>query len=73
MEVDKNYIKGFNQGYLMRLHKPNLALSLSQVKFPESEQNFASGLKAGITQRQLELLKENNIIQDNDRNLDRER
>ncbi len=67
MEVNQDYIKGFNEGYLIKKHKPELALSLSQVKFPESEHHFASGLKAGIMQRQMEIVKEKNNVKDKER------
>ena len=57
-ELSKQYIEGFNKGYLIREHKPELALNLSQTKFPDTERDFGSGLKDGIQQKELELTKE---------------
>ena len=56
-EPSQDYIEGFNKGYVLREHKPDLALSLSQTKFPESEYEYGKGLKDGIQQKELELIK----------------
>lgn len=53
-----NYIKGYNTGYVMREYKPNLALNLSQTKFPESEKEFSSGFRDGMEQKEMELRKD---------------
>lgn len=57
-EPSKDYIEGFNKGYVLREYKPDLALSLSQTKFPDTEKEFSSGLKDGINQKEMELNKD---------------
>lgn len=57
-EPSKKYIEGFNTGYLLQEEKPDLALSLRHTRFPESEQDYANGLRDGISQREMEQLKE---------------
>ncbi|WP_075342495.1 hypothetical protein [Tenacibaculum agarivorans] len=56
-EPTGDYIKGFNKGYILREHKPNLAKSLRLTKFPESEKDYQSGFYAGIDQKEKELTK----------------
>jgi len=67
------YLKGFNYGYIIGEHKPDLALSLSQTKFPENEYDYGNGLKDGIQQKTLELTKEKFKTKQQDKNLDRGR
>ena len=52
------YIEGFNKGYILREHKPDLARQLVDTRFPESEQEFSTGFKDGVWQKEQELTKE---------------
>ena len=72
-EQSPEYFKGFNYGYAIREHKPKLALSLSQTKFPESEQDYGRGLKNGIEAKELELIKGKGIKKDKDNDPEIER
>lgn len=74
-ELNQEYQKGFNTGYILREHKPELALSLSQTKFPKTEQDYSNGLKDGIKQRDLEMVrtKDNNKQLSKDKDFDRGR
>ncbi|MGH1384292.1 hypothetical protein [Kordia sp.] len=56
-EPSQQFIEGFNKGYVLREHKPTLALSLSQTKFPDSEKDFQTGFLNGIEQKEAELRK----------------
>lgn len=58
MKMSLDFKQGFNKGYILREYKPNLALSLSQTKFPETEKEFYNGLLKGIEQKEMELKKE---------------
>ncbi len=73
VQSHEDYIEGFNKGYIIREYKPNLALSLSQTKFADTELGFGQGLKDGIKQKELEIIRERNNHFQNDQNLDRER
>lgn len=57
-ELSVDYVEGFNKGYILREHKPNLAQNIIQIKFPESEQEFSSGFKDGVWQREQEFTRE---------------
>lgn len=57
-EPSKEYIKGFNKGYILRTHKPEIAQSLTHTKFPESSKEYHSGLLGVIEQKELELRQE---------------
>ena len=57
-QPSKEYIKGFNKGYILRTHKPQLAQSLSLAKFPESAKEYQDGLLGGIQQKETELRQE---------------
>ena len=72
-EPSKDYIEGFNKGYVLREHKPDLALSLSQTKFPKTEQEYSNGFKDGIKQKEMELIKARykNNTKDRDHDLER--
>ncbi len=72
-EPSKDYIEGFNKGYVLREHKPDLALSLSQTKFPESEKEYSNGLKDGISQKEMELIKAHHKTNTRDKDHDLER
>ncbi|GGG37294.1 hypothetical protein GCM10011344_42640 [Dokdonia pacifica] len=71
-EPSQDYIEGFNKGYLLREYKPDLALSLSQTKFPEDQRDYETGLKNGIQQKELELIREKTPPTKN-KDFDRER
>ena len=47
MEEDKTYQKGFNDGYLLQQHEPNIANMLSDIK---SETPYLEALRAGRDQ-----------------------
>ncbi|PTX58583.1 hypothetical protein C8N46_11374 [Kordia periserrulae] len=74
-ELTPQYQKGFNTGYILREHKPELALSLSQTKFPTKDKDYGNGLKDGIKQRDLELVRGKEHIKEATKNkrLDRGR
>ena len=57
-EPTPEYIKGFNQGYILHNYKPELATSLSKAKFSKENQEYLLGFKNGISQRELEQTKE---------------
>lgn len=57
-EPSTQFLEGFNKGYVLREHKPELALSLSQTKFPDSQKDFQMGFLDGIEQKETELRKE---------------
>ena len=56
--MDINIIKkGFNNGYILRTHRPEMAaIVLKTLEGREDE--YAEGLRAGINQREKELLKD---------------
>lgn len=56
-EPSQEFIEGFNKGYVLREHKPELALSLSQTKFPDNQKDFQTGFLGGIEQKEAELRK----------------
>ena len=58
-EPSEQYIEGFNKGYVLREHKPDLALSLAHTKFPETEKDFQNGLLKGIEQKEIEIREKN--------------
>lgn len=43
--VDKDYLKGFNHGYVFAEHQPQYAKMLAQKTIPDNE--YFSGFKAG--------------------------
>ena len=53
-QPSEKYIKGFNKGYVLQKHKPELALNLKHIKFPENELEFQNGLRDGSDQYQKE-------------------
>ena len=53
--VDAQYLKGFNQGYILAEHTPGLAKLLMKNQLPENE--YVSGFKAGKSQFTLERMK----------------
>lgn len=61
LKLSPAFKEGFNKGYILRENKPDLALSLRQTKFPESEKEYASGLHAGIDHKEIELTKKKNF------------
>ena len=56
MEASKKYIDGFNSGYILRQHKPELAKSLFQTL--EASNDYTQGLKDGNQAYEKELDKE---------------
>lgn len=56
-EPSPQFLEGFNKGYILREHKPELARSLSQTKFPDSQKDFQTGFLGGIEQKEAELRK----------------
>ena len=58
-EPSEQYIEGFNKGYVLREHKPELALNLVHTKFPESQKNYKKGFLNGIEQKEIELREKN--------------
>lgn len=57
-QLHPEYTEGFNKGYILREHKPDLAQQLVDTKFPESEQEFSTGFKDGVWQKEQELTRE---------------
>ena len=55
MEVSEEYVKGFNNGYLIRKNHPVLAKSLVSGASGESE--YLEGLKAGSQEYEKEWAK----------------
>ena len=53
-KVDPDFLKGFNEGYLLAHHNPELAEKLAAIN---SELSRVVGLKAGREQYQAELLQ----------------
>jgi hypothetical protein len=58
--VDKEYVKGYNNGYIVGQYKPELSQMLKNLS-PNNDL-FASGVVAGITQHERETNKEQNRI-----------
>lgn len=54
--VDKDYLKGFNHGYVFAEHEPQFAKMLTQSNVPQNE--YFSGVKAGRNQYGMEKMKE---------------
>jgi hypothetical protein len=52
---DKQYVKGFNQGYILAEHTPDLVKMLLKNQLPEND--YVSGFKAGKSQFTLERMK----------------
>ena len=53
--VDKDYLKGFNQGYLLAKHEPTLLKTLLKGKLPENE--YFKGINAGKDEYNIEKMK----------------
>lgn len=75
MEDEKEYIKGFNQGYLFKQHKPLLFDTVSKGLINESSyrDGFFDGGKEYDLERGRELLRERNIGAENEPDNNRDR
>ena len=69
MELSKEYIKGFNSGYLLRKHKPMLMKELEDGIKPTSP--YVQGLLDGNKEYERELDRKLEKIQD--KSLDRKK
>ena len=54
--VDKQYLKGFNDGYLVAEHEPQLAAQL--VKHPNNHSLYFKGVVSGKQEFDMEKVKE---------------
>jgi hypothetical protein len=54
--IDKNYQKGFNEGYILAEHSPAIAKLVVNAKLPDNE--YFSGFKAGREQFGAEKMRE---------------
>lgn len=57
MGEDKEFIKGFNQGYLFQKERPVLAKEISS-SFKDSEKDFGQGFVAGTKEYEKELVRQ---------------
>ena len=53
-KVDPDYLKGFNEGYILAQHSPELARNLANIN---SESSRFAGFKAGQEQHQAEQIR----------------
>jgi hypothetical protein len=74
--VDKDYLKGFNSGYIVGKYKPELSQQLKSIA--PTQDLFATGLTDGIAQHEREATKEQgrldqlNQIRDSSKGEDRD-
>lgn len=55
LEPSKDYLKGFNRGYIMRKHKPDI--KFKTVAFSDQEADHLRGFKAGVAEYEREINK----------------
>ena len=76
MDNEKYIIKGFNAGYLLREHNPELAKKLYNG-FQDKEHPYAQGFRSGVMEytkeQMLEQEKGKDQARDNTMDLDRDR
>ena len=56
MSIDKQYIKGFNHGYILAEHDPQLAKQI--VKHPNVESEYFKGIVSGKQEYDLSRMKQ---------------
>ncbi|TDI70669.1 MAG: hypothetical protein E2O88_03200 [Bacteroidetes bacterium] len=66
MELSKEYIKGFNNGYLLRKHQPMIMKNLEQGIKGDSP--YVQGLKDGNVEYELELNRKLELHQQKSKN-----
>lgn len=54
-EPSQDYLRGFNRGYIMRKHKPDI--KFKTVTFSDQEVDHLRGFKAGVVQYEKEIDK----------------
>lgn len=66
--VSDEYIKAYNQGYLLKMHDPQL---LEKLLTGINSNNYLNALRAGAQQHDIEKVKQ--LSKDRQSNIDRER
>jgi len=71
MEISKEYVKGFNNGYLLRKHQPMLMKNLEQGIKGDSP--YVQGLKDGNVEYEKELNQKLEKVQQKSQEKDRDK